>query len=268
MLKEFALEIQYRIDDTYPKVLREYWGVDVVSNFYNWFLKSQEKAQQVGVKYITLSFNIEDESEILDCASVLEQIEKEAKIKLIIKGTANKNLDAKLLPELIKVLKKPQVIAPIQDDNDEAIVASILDSGIEHKAILRTPIDINLTKELNILSMDRGLKQENIIIDPDTGCIGYGIDYGYSIIERIKEAVRAGDKTLDTPIIVFSGYESYKAKEAKSSDFSTSWGDNLTRSLAWEISTTTALLLAGADIAVSCHPEVPKKLMELFGGTL
>ena len=266
MLKEFALEIQYKVDDTFPKVLRDFWGEDVVSDFYSWFLTAQMRALETGVKYIALSFNIDDESEILPCAQILEKIEKSAEIQLIIKGTANKNLDAKLIPELIKVLNKPQIIAPIQDDNDEVIVAAILASNVNHKAILRTPIDINLTKELNILSMDRGLKQENIIIDPDTGCIGYGIDYGYSIIERIKEAVRAGDKTLDTPIVVFSGYESYKAKEAKSTDFSSSWGGDLTRSLAWEISTTTALLLAGADIAVSSHPDVPVKLMELFGG--
>ncbi len=266
MLKEFALEIQYRVDDTYPDVLREYWGADVVSDFYSWFLRAQDVAIETGIKYIALSFNIEDESEIEACACVLKKIEEVAKIQLIIKGTANKNFDAELLPSLLKVLKKPQIIAPIQDDNDEIIVASILASGINHKAILRTPIDINLTKELNILSMDRGLKKENIIVDPDTGCIGYGIDYGYSIIERIKQAVLAGDETLNTPIVVFSGYESYKAKEAKSTDFSSSWGDNLTRSLAWEISTTTALLLAGADIAVSSHPDVPKKLIELFGG--
>ena len=50
---------------------------------------------------------------------------------------------------------------------------------------MRTPIDINLTKELNILSIDAGIKKEDIIVDPDTGCIGYGIDYGYSIIERM-----------------------------------------------------------------------------------
>ncbi len=267
MLKEFALEIQYKVDDTYPNVLRDYWGNDIVSNFYSWFLKAQDVAQNIGVKYIALGFNIEDEAEIEDCAKVLSKIEKVAEIQLIIKGTANKNLDSALLPALISVLEKPQIIAPVQDDNDEVIVEAILASGVNHKAILRTPIDINLTKELNILSMDRGLKKENIIIDPDTGCIGYGIDYGYSIIERIKQAVLAGDETLNTPIVVFSGYESYKAKEAKSTDFSSSWGDNLTRSLAWEISTTTALLLAGADIAVSCHPDVPKKLMELFGGS-
>ncbi len=267
MLKQFALEIQYKVDDSYPVVLRNWWGEDTISNFYTWYMSAQSVAQETGVKYIALSFNIEEESEIGDCAKVLADIEKMAELQLIIKGTANKNFDALLLPELIKVLKKPQIIAPIQDDNDEVIVAAILASGVNHKAILRTPIDINLTKELNILSIDRGLAKDNIIIDPDTGCIGYGIDYGYSIIERIKQAVLAGDATLDTPIVVFSGYESYKAKEAKSTDFSSSWGDDLTRSLAWEISTTQALLLAGADIAVSCHPLVPEKLMEIFGGS-
>lgn len=265
--KEFALEIQYKVDDTYPAVLKNCWG-DVIYNFFSWFKLAQDKALEIGAKYIALNFNIEDEGEIPSCVSALEQVEKAAKIQLIIKGTGNKKFDEILLPKLIGVLKKEQIIAPLQDDNYEAIISAIIDSGVSHKAILRTPIDINLTKELNILAMDKGLKKENIIVDPDTGCIGYGIDYGYSIIERIGQVVRSGDETLNTPIVVFSGHESYKAKEAKSTDFSSSWGDDVTRSLAWEISTTTALLLAGADIAVSSRPEVPCKLNELFGGNL
>ncbi len=263
--KEFALEIQYKVDDTYPAILKNCWG-DVIYDFFSWFERAQSVAREIGAKFVALSFNIEDESEIEGCVSALLQIEVAAKIQLIIKGTSNKKLDEILLPRLISVLQKPQIIAPVQDDNYEAVIDAILSSGVLHKVVLRTPIDINLTKELNILSIDRGLKKENIIVDPDTGCIGYGIDYGYSIIERIKQAVRAGDETLDTPIIVFSGHESYKAKEAKSADFSASWGDNETRALAWEISTTCALLLAGADIAVCFHPDVPKKLAELFKG--
>lgn len=265
--KEFALEILYNVDDAYPMVLKKYWG-DVICDFVSWFKAAQKKAQEIGIKYISLSFNIEDEAVIPACVSDLKKIEEISEVQLIIKGTANKKFDEIFLPKLINALKKPQIIAPIQDDNYNTVIDAILQTKISHKAILRTPIDINLTKELNILSIDKGLAQENIIVDPDTGCIGYGIDYGYSIIERIKQAVINGDKSLDVPIIVFSGHESYKAKEAKSADFSSSWGDTSVRSLAWEISTTTALLLAGADIAVCFHPEIPKKLNELFGGSV
>ena len=144
---------------------------------------------------------------------------------------------------------------------------AILNSDVKgHKVVLRTPIDINLTKELNILSIDAGIKKVDIIVDPDTGCIGYGIDYGYSIIERMIEAKNNGDDMLDVPIIVFSGLESYKAKEAKSKNLGEIWGESKTRSYAWEIATTTALICAGVDIAVLWHPEIVDELKRSFQG--
>ncbi len=55
-----------------------------------------------------------------------------------------------------------------------------------HILAIRTPIDINLAKEMNILTSDMGLSLDKILIDTDMGGLGYGLEYGYSIMERIK----------------------------------------------------------------------------------
>lgn len=263
----FGLEILYKINENYPEILLEYWGSEVVNSPLKWFVTASKKALEMGGKFICVAFNIEDETEIENCKKTLSEIVKTAQLPIIIKGSGQKDLDAILLPELISLLNKPSIIAPVQDNNYKAIVNSIVNAPVDgHFAVLRTPIDINLTKELNVLSIDEGLNKEQILIDPDMGCVGYGLDYGYSIIERIIEAKNAGDKMLDMPIIVFAGSESYKAKEAKSPDFPPSFGDINTRSIAWEISTTTSLICAGANIAVVWHPEALKVLNDMFSG--
>ena len=266
----FGLEVLYKIDENYPETLKEYWGEKVVQESLVWFEAACGKAVEVGAKIICFAVNIDDVSEIETARGVVEKTSEIAagfELTFMLKGAGAKDLDAALLPELIPLLKKPSIIAPVQDKNYVQIVGVAAKGG--HTCVLRTPIDINLTKELNILSIDEGLAAENILIDPDMGCVSYGLDYGYSIIERIVAAREGekgggGDKMLDMPIIVFTGVESFKAKEAKSTDFTPFWGPVEVRSLTWEISTTTALLCAGADIAIVWHPDTVTALREVL----
>ena len=116
---------------------------------------------------------------------------------------------------------------------------------------------------MNILCEDLGFDPENIIMDTDTGCVGMGLDYGYSIIERLKIAKKEGDSVLNPPIIVFSGEESFKSKESKSDDFKDTRGSLETRSATIEIATSTALLCAGADIIVCQNPRTIEAMAPL-----
>ena len=183
----------------------------------------------------------------------------------IIRGSGQKAFDAEFLPKIAEKVNKPSIIAFAQDLNYEPIVKSILKSpcGADIRLVLRAPIDINLTKELNILCKDLGFNPENIIMDTDTGCVGMGLDYGYSIIERLKIAKKEGDEVLNPPIIVFSGEESFKSKESKSDDFKDTRGSLKVRSCAVEIATSTALLCAGADIIVCQNPRTIEAMAPL-----
>ena len=125
-----------------------------------------------------------------------------------------------------------------------------------HSIVAQSPIDVNIAKQLNILLTDIGAKREQIVIDPMAGAMGYGLEYSYSVMERIRMSGLGGDAMLAGPMIVTPGQECAKIKEFKAaeSDFP-AWGDLGKRALLWELTSATSLLYAGADILIVYHPE-------------
>ncbi len=95
-----------------------------------------------------------------------------------------------------------------------------------HCVVAQSPIDVNMAKQLNILLTNMDVKPEQIVIDPMTGAMGYGIEYTYSVMERIRLTGLGGDKMLAGPMIVSPGQECAKVKELKATaaEFPT-WGD-------------------------------------------
>jgi acetyl-CoA decarbonylase/synthase, CODH/ACS complex subunit delta len=108
-----------------------------------------------------------------------------------------------------------------------------------------------------------------IVVDPVTSAIGYGIEYTYSVMERIRLTGLGGDKMLASPMIVSPGQECAKIKElrAPESDFP-AWGDLAERAALWELSTATSLLYAGAAIMIMYHPEAARSLKKTIFGLM
>ena len=100
-----------------------------------------------------------------------------------------------------------------EDKNYRTIVAAALAHG--HLVDSRTPMDVNLSKQLIILIKDMGMPLERIIMDPSTGALGYGIEYGYSVMERLRLAALGGDGMTQQPMLVTVGEEAWKVKESK-----------------------------------------------------
>jgi acetyl-CoA decarbonylase/synthase complex subunit delta len=125
-----------------------------------------------------------------------------------------------------------------------------------HLVDARTPMDVNLAKQLNILISDMGLPMDRILMDPTTGALGYGIEYGYSVMERLRLAALQGDSMMQLPMLVTPGFEAWKTKEAKVGEgVPSNWGNWLERALNWETLTAVTLLESGADILILRHPE-------------
>jgi acetyl-CoA decarbonylase/synthase complex subunit delta len=142
----------------------------------------------------------------------------------------------------------------VETDNYKTIAAACIAYG--HTLVAQSPIDVNLAKQLNILLTDMDFPADRIVIDPLTSTLGYGLEYTYSIMERIRVEGLAGDKMLAFPMLVNPGYESAKVKEARSLEKDNpEWGDPGTRIAYWEIATAMASLAAGADLLVMYHPE-------------
>lgn len=261
----FALEIPAVVTENYPESLKKFYGSDEVMNcafgaeyLCKNLVQRFKKAQEQLCDLVCIKFNLKEDDNLEPYKEALKEILQTAQKPLIVRGSSDKNFDGVLLKELASAAQKPCIIAFAQDLNFEEILPSVIKNN--HVVVLRTPIDINLTKELNILAVDAGISPDKILVDPDMGGLGYGLDYGYSIIERIKVAGFEGDKMLNMPIIVFAGEEAFKAKEAKSDDFDNSWGELEKRALMWEISTASAVMSAGANVIVLWHPETIKIL--------
>ena len=111
---------------------------------------------------------------------------------LMLIGSGDDEIDIKLLPELMKLLNRECIIGIANEKNYKQIVPDVIKGN--HTLIIRTPIDINLAKEMNILTSDMGLPLDKILIDTDIGGLGYGFEYGYSIMEKIKLEGKSGDK--------------------------------------------------------------------------
>lgn len=140
-----------------------------------------------------------------------------------------------------------------EDKNYRTIAATCIANG--HVAIANSPIDINLAKQLNILLMDMGVPADRILIDPTTGALGYGLEYTYSVMERLRLAALQGDAMTSMPMIVNPGQEAWRFKEAKTAEgVPAEWGDLEERGVAWETLTAISLLHAGANILVMRHP--------------
>ncbi len=215
--------------------------------------KMIELAQKTPCDILGLKFNIyEDLAQVNEAKKLLKTLLPTIKKPLMIRGINKTDIDNVLIPELISVLDRECIIAFASEKTYKNIVPPVIEGN--HILVIRTPIDINLAKEMNILTTEMGLSPDKILIDPDMGGLGYGLEYGYSIMERIKLAGFDGDKMLNMPIIAFAGEETLKTKESKTEDIQGSWGELNHRAIMLEITAGSAISAAGANIVVLNHP--------------
>lgn len=260
-----ALELNIFDFEKSSHIVRNYYNKNTPFTSHLSPLTLINKAQESNCDILALKFNIPEESvdeNILRAKALLAELLPHIKKPLIIRGINNKSVDVKLLPALMEVVDRTVIVAFAEENTYKELVPPVLKG--EHILAIRTPIDINLAKEMNILTTDMGLSPDKILIDTDMGGLGYGLEYGYSIMERIKLAAFDGDEMLNMPLVAFAGEEALKAKEAKSDTFSKSFGDFKMRSLMYEITTASAVIAAGANIVVLEHPKSVEVLKGLI----
>ncbi len=150
--------------------------------------------------------------------------------------------------------EKNLILGPVEDKNHKGIGAAAM--GFGHTLIASSPIDVNLAKQCNILLENLGVSMDKLIIDPTTGGLGYGLEYSYSVMERIRMAALAqGDDKLQLPLINNLGNEVWKCKEAKQLvDEAPTLGDPEKRGILMEAVGAVAYLMGGSDVLMMRHP--------------
>ena len=253
-----AIEIRAKKPEDWSPLLFETWG-EVIEDPAKWALA----AEQAGADLIQLVLSLANtpETAVATVKAVLEA----SGLPLIVFGPGQAEVDNALLIPVAEATKGERLLLGIcEDKNYRTIVATAMANG--HLVDARTPMDVNLAKQLNILISDMGLPMDRIVMDPTTGALGYGIEYGYSVMERLRLAALQGDAMTQLPMLVTPGFEAWKTKESKVGEgVPSAWGDWLQRAINWETMTAVALLESGADIVVLRHPESVKRVKAAIG---
>jgi acetyl-CoA decarbonylase/synthase complex subunit delta len=245
-----AIEVQDRKPADWSPVLLEAWG-DVTEDPAAW----AKAAEEAGADVVTLKFSLHDDLNAEYARETLRKVLGATGLPLIVFGPGQAELDNELLVAVAEEGKGENLVLGVcEDKNYRTIVAAALAHG--HLVDARCPMDVNLSKQLNILISDMNLPLERVLMDPTTGALGYGMEYGYSVMERLRLAALQGDGMTQQPMLVTPGEEAWRAKEARTEEgVPEAWGDWAERAVNWETLTASALVESGADILVLRHPE-------------
>jgi acetyl-CoA decarbonylase/synthase complex subunit delta len=254
-----AIEIKDRKPDDWSPLLPEVWGA-AMKDPAAW-AKAAEAAG-ADLLLVTLSMTAADGSPNTpeNAVAAVKAVLGATGLPLIVFGPGNAELDNALLVPVAEATKGERLVLGIcEDKNYRTIVATAMANG--HLVSSKTPMDVNLAKQLIILIHDMGLPLDRVLMDPTTGALGYGIEYGFSVMERLRMAALQGDAMTQQPMIVCVGAETWKTKESKVGEgVPAAWGEWHARGINWETMTAITLLESGADVVVLRHPESVKRV--------
>ncbi len=199
-----------------------------------------------------------------DAAQTVKKVSEAINVPLIVWGCAVPAKDSDVLKKISEVCDGHNlVLGPVEEKNHKTIGAAAM--GYGHTIISSSPIDVNLAKQVNILLENLGVSLDKVIVDPTTGGLGYGLEYTYSVMERLTQAAMTqGDDKLQNPMINNLGNEVWKCKEAKQPvDEAPELGDPERRAILMEAVGAVSYLMSGSSILIMRHPE-SIKLVKAF----
>jgi acetyl-CoA decarbonylase/synthase, CODH/ACS complex subunit delta len=201
-----------------------------------------------------------------EAAQTVKKVSEAVNVPLIVWGSAVPAKDAEVLKKVCEVCDGHNlVLGPVEEKNHKAIGAAAM--GYGHTIISSSPIDVNLAKQVNILLENLGVSLDKVIVDPTTGGLGYGLEYSYSVMERLTQAAMTqGDDKLQNPMINNLGNEVWKCKEAKQTvEDAPELGDPERRAILMEAVGAVSYLMSGSSLLIMRHPESIKLVKAFIG---
>jgi acetyl-CoA decarbonylase/synthase complex subunit delta len=255
-----------------PRIAMEIWDYDPSNDWpdaalapFREVIASPEKwakkcVEEYGADLIVVQLKGTDPNGLdrsaAETAELAVRVLKAVDVPVIFWGTANNQKDEEVLKQVSESCQGRNVgLSPVEEGNHKALGASALAYG--QTIFSSSPIDVNLAKQLNILLGNLGVSLNKVIVDPTTGGLGYGMEYSYSVIERIRmAALTQEDDKLQVPIVCNVGNEIWKCKEAGlAAEDARTLGDPERRAILMECVAAVCYLLAGADVVILRHPE-------------
>lgn len=204
-----------------------------------------------------------------EAAQTVADVVSAVSVPVVVYGSGNAEKDAEVLKKVAETVSDTVLaIGSATEDNYKPIAAAAL--GYGHVVIAETPIDVNMAKQLNILITQMGLPADRILMDPSVGAVGYGVEYAFTVMQRLRlAALNQNDAMTQMPMICNLGREAWRSKEARATtEEEPTWGDAEKRGVLWECSTAVTFALSGADILVMRHPQAVSTVRTAINGLL
>ncbi|MFX1482513.1 MAG: CO dehydrogenase/acetyl-CoA synthase subunit delta [Promethearchaeota archaeon] len=234
---------------------------DVLDDPAEWAKRSVDKfgADVITLHLISTDRQLGDTSPN-EAAKTIEEVLQAVKVPILIGSAGDPEKDGPVLAKAAEVCEGERTLLCSATVD---VYEPIAEAAKKHDQIVLswTSIDINQQKELNRRLFD-WLTPEQIVIDPTTAALGYGLEYAFTIMQRMRLGGLLGDEELRFPIS--SGTtNAWAAREAWLKD--PALGPRELRGPIWESVTALALLLAGNDLFMMMHPAAIKTVHDLVG---
>lgn len=257
-----------------PGIIEKHYE-DVIGHPGEWAKKSVE---EYGAEMVTIHLTSTDpkgqDTPPKEAAESVEEVLEAVDVPLVIGGSGNPEKDPAVLEAAAEAAEGERcLLASATLDLDWERIA---DAALEynHNILSWTTIDINLQKELNRRLMNYGVDRDRIVMDPTTAALGYGIEYSFSVMQRIRMSGLGGDEELAFPISngvtnAWGAREAWMGAEVPKEKYDEDWGPREFRGPLWEVFTGFSMILTGSDLLMSLHPRavlVIKEMIERLSG--
>ena len=243
-----------------PKPIREHFD-DVMEHPGEWAKKA---VKDYGANMITIHL-IGTGPKVMDktprqAAQDIEEVLQAVKVPLVIGASGDPVKDPIVLEAAAEAAEGERcLLASANLDLDYKRVAKAA-VDYNHAVLSWAITDVNMQKTLNKYLMKEGLTQNDIVMDPTTCALGYGIEFSIDVITRTRLAALKGDTDLQMPMSsgttnAWGSREAWMKKDE--------WGPTAYRGPIWEIITGLTMMLCGVDIFMMLHPSSVKMLKEI-----
>ena len=201
--------------------------------------------------------------------AVVKEVADAVDCPLVVEGCKNVEKDAELLPKVAEALQGRNALILSEKEENYKAIGAAAGLAYDQKVGAESAVDINLAKQLNVVTTQLGVKPESIVMNVGSAAVGYGYEYVVSTMDRIKAAALSqSDAMLQMPIITPVSSETWNVKESMASEEDMpEWGPVEERAISMEIMTAAADLACGSDAVILMHPQsiatISKMIKEL-----
>jgi len=200
-----------------------------------------------------------------EAAKSVEKVLQSVNVPITVGGSGDPAKDMEVFKKVAEVAEGERVMVnSIVKEMDLSQVAPVMKEH-GHIAVAFTPMDLDLARELNRKLFDY-LPKDQIVMDTNTGALGYGLEYGFTVMERARLAALRGDEELQQPLLAgttnaWGARESWLKMDPQ-------WEPRELRGPLWEFTTALTMMLAGADYLMMMHPASIKTLKDVMNDFL